>query len=177
MFTASSTCPRVLFPFRNDRYLDAVRGLFGVLVHFGVNCLLVGKRDAWCSAQSYASERGRVYHDTAVQFHGFVLILVGMKGAFKTRLVAFLRCKIFHGGQDLIFEPSRKFNRKDECWKQHYVTWSHPEIPCNGSSLNKRLTYKSIRPCVQIYINQYFCDSTTQTHASEWEASPQKLTV
>ena len=37
------------------------------------------------------------------------------------------------------------------------------------------LTYEcSIRPSVQSYINQYFCDSTTQSHASEWEKSPQK---
>ena len=35
------------------------------------------------------------------------------------------------------------------------------------------LTYECIRPSVQSYINQYFCDSTTQTHASEWEKSPQ----
>ena len=27
----------------------------------------------------------------------------------------------------------------------------------------------------QSYINQYFCDLTTQSHASEWEKSPQKL--
>ena len=36
------------------------------------------------------------------------------------------------------------------------------------------LTYECIRPSVESYINQYFCDSTTQTHASEWEKSPQK---
>ena len=29
-------------------------------------------------------------------------------------------------------------------------------------------------PSVQHYINQYFCDSTTQSHVSEWEKSPQK---
>ena len=33
------------------------------------------------------------------------------------------------------------------------------------------LTYECIRPSVQSYINQYFCDSTTQSHASEWEKS------
>ena len=39
------------------------------------------------------------------------------------------------------------------------------------------LTYECIRPSVQSYINQYFCDSTTQSHASEWEKSPQKSPV
>ena len=36
------------------------------------------------------------------------------------------------------------------------------------------LTYECIRPSVQSYINRYFCDSTAQSHASEWEKSPQK---
>ena len=34
------------------------------------------------------------------------------------------------------------------------------------------LTYEFIRPSVQSYRNQYFCDSTTQSHVSEWEKSP-----
>ena len=29
-----------------------------------------------------------------------------------------------------------------------------------------------LRPSLQSYINQYFCDSTTQSHTSEWEKSP-----
>ena len=40
-----------------------------------------------------------------------------------------------------------------------------------------RLTYECIRPSVQSYINQYFCDSATQSHASESEKSPQKSPV
>ena len=39
------------------------------------------------------------------------------------------------------------------------------------------LTYECIGPSVQSYINQYFCDSTTQLHASEWEKSSQKSPV
>ena len=39
------------------------------------------------------------------------------------------------------------------------------------------LTYECIRPSVQSYINQYFCDSTTQSHASEWETSLRKSAV
>ena len=39
------------------------------------------------------------------------------------------------------------------------------------------LTFECIRPSVQSYINQYFCDSTTQSHASELEKSPQKSPV
>ena len=39
------------------------------------------------------------------------------------------------------------------------------------------LIYECIRPSVQSYIDQYFCDSTTQSHASEWEKSPQKSRV
>ena len=39
------------------------------------------------------------------------------------------------------------------------------------------LTYECVRPSVQSYLNQYFCDSTTQSHASEWEKSPRKSPV
>ena len=39
------------------------------------------------------------------------------------------------------------------------------------------LTYECIRPSVQSNVNQCFCDLTTQSHASEWEKSPQKSPV
>ena len=45
-------------------------------------------------------------------------------------------------------------------------------------SMKYKLTYEYyIRSSVKSYINQYFFDSTTQSHASEWENDLEEFLV
>lgn len=47
-------------------------------------------------------------------FHAYILIGLGIRVAFKTRMLAFFWDKIFHGNKDLFSEPSMELETDEE---------------------------------------------------------------
>ena len=128
--------PRVRFPSRNNENLDAVGNYLvywiTLFVCFAENaCLFVSAMlDAVLKVAPLIQGE---YHDTAVQLHGFVLVLLGVNVAFKTRLLVFFWYKIFHGSQDLFLEPSRELVETMNVGN-NIVTTGQAEIPLEGVS-------------------------------------------
>ena len=106
--------PRVRFPSRDNRNLNAVGNVVGcwftLIVYFAEHfCFVVSVMlDAVLKVAPLIEGN---FHEIAThEMHGFVLILLGINVAFQTRLLVFFWYKIFHGNSDLFFEPRRKLS-------------------------------------------------------------------
>lgn len=104
--------PCVRFPSRDNKNLNAVGNCFGywftLIVYFAEHfCFVVSVMlDAVLKVAPLIEGN---FHEIAThEMHGFVLILLGINVAFQTRLLVFFWYKMFHGNNDLFFEPSSK---------------------------------------------------------------------
>lgn len=66
------------------------------------------------------------YHDTVLQFKAVVLIALGLRVAFRVRLLLFFWSKVFHGDKDLFSEPGTQLEKNIS---EQAPSQEHEEIP------------------------------------------------
>lgn len=71
------------------------------------------------------------YHDTVQQFKAAVLIVLGLRVAFRGRLLLFFWSKVFHGDKDLFSEPTTRLEKNISEQAPEAPSQEHEEIPAN----------------------------------------------